>query len=59
VVRVPTRVMQDRESNVTNGTDVDSDQMELREKYRRERDKRLRPENTGQWVHMTGKFAHS
>jgi cyclohexanone monooxygenase len=30
----------------------------LREKYRRERDKRLRPEGEAQYVEVSGKFAH-
>jgi cyclohexanone monooxygenase len=30
----------------------------LREKYRQERDKRLRPEGNDQYVEVTGKFAH-
>ena len=29
----------------------------LREKYREERDKRLRPEGLGQYVEMKGRFA--
>ena len=30
----------------------------LREKYRRERDRRLRPEGNDQYVEVSGKFAH-
>jgi cyclohexanone monooxygenase len=30
----------------------------LRERYRRERDKRIRPEGNAQYVEVTGKFAH-
>ena len=30
----------------------------LREKYRRERDKRVRPEGNDQYVEVSGKFAH-
>jgi cation diffusion facilitator CzcD-associated flavoprotein CzcO len=34
------------------------DRRALREKYRRERDKRLRPDGNDQYVEPTGKFAH-
>src|SRR5262245_14619401 len=30
----------------------------LREKYRQERDKRIRPEGNAQYIEVTGKFAH-
>jgi cyclohexanone monooxygenase len=36
----------------------DFDPDALRDKYRRERDKRLRPEGNAQYVEVTGKFAH-
>jgi len=37
---------------------IDFDPDELREKYRRERDKRLRPEGNDQYVEIKGQFAH-
>jgi cyclohexanone monooxygenase len=37
---------------------LDFDPDALREKYRQERDKRIRPEGNDQYVEVTGKFAH-
>jgi len=37
---------------------IDFDPDQLREKYRRERDKRLRPEGNDQYVEIKGQFAH-
>ena len=37
---------------------LDFDPVALREKYRAERDKRLRHEGTGQYRHVEGRFAH-
>ena len=37
---------------------IDFDPDELRDKYRRERDKRLRPEGNDQYVEIKGQFAH-
>ncbi len=42
----------------TNTVAVDFDPQALREKYRLERDKRLRAEGNGQYVEVTGKYAH-
>ena len=39
---------------MTDGTDRDA----LREKYRAERDKRLRPDGNDQYLEPTGRFAH-
>lgn len=41
-----------------SGPELDFDLEEMRERYRRERDKRLLPEGTAQYVAPTGKFAH-
>ena len=37
---------------------IDFDPDQLREKYRRERDKRLRPEGNDQYVEIKGQIAH-
>ena len=39
-------------------TPLDFDPNALREKYRRERDKRLRPDGDAQYLEIAGKFAH-
>src|SRR5690606_25392008 len=38
--------------------ELDFDPAALREKYRQERDKRLRPDGEDQYVEVSGKFAH-
>jgi cyclohexanone monooxygenase len=38
--------------------DLDFDPDALREKYRRERDRRLRPDGNEQYIEVTGQFAH-
>jgi cyclohexanone monooxygenase len=43
---------------VSRDMTLDFDPHALREKYRQERDKRLRPEGNDQYVEVTGKFAH-
>jgi cyclohexanone monooxygenase len=42
----------------TNPAELGFDPDALREKYRRERDKRIRPEGDSQYVEVSGKFAH-
>ena len=45
-------------NDTTAATTLPFDPAALREKYRQERDKRLRAEGNAQYVGVTGKFAH-
>src|ERR1700722_4297399 len=46
------------DANLPNDTRLNFDPDALREKYKRERDKRVRPEGNAQYVNVEGKFAH-
>ena len=45
-------------TEATTGTDNGFDPGELRERYRIERDKRIRPDGNDQYVELAGRFAH-
>lgn len=45
-------------SQAIAANDLDFDPNELREKYRQERDKRIRPDGNDQYVAMRGEFSH-
>ena len=51
-------VTEDTEENKDQFSDLDYDPVALRDRYREERDKRLRPDGNEQYVEVIGDFAH-
>ena len=49
---------QDTEEKKDPFSDLDYDPVSLRDRYREERDKRLRPDGNDQYVEVIGDFSH-